>query len=61
MNNMVHKDINDTRDYLQAMHHVLNCIATKGVDNCSYETQVAYERIRDLIGKLNHDTVLYRP
>lgn len=58
---MEYKDVYKTEDYIQAMNHVLGCIETKGVDNCSKETQVAYDRIRTLIGRLNHDTVLYRP
>ena len=50
-----------TEDYIQALNHMLGCIETKGVDNCSDKTQDSYYRIRNLVGRLNHDTVLYRP
>ena len=58
---MVLKEENQHEDFVEALHHILECINKKGVENCSYDTQVAYSRVLDLVERLNHDTVLYRP
>lgn len=58
---MEYKGANQHEDYVEALNHILDCINKKGVDNCSYDTQIAFSRILDLVERLNHDTVLYRP
>jgi len=55
------KDKNEQEDFVEAINHVLECINKKGLENCSYDTQVAHERLTDLSEKLNYDYVLYRP
>jgi len=48
-------------DFVDGLRHLMKCIDNKGVNNCSKNTQVAYDMLKDLTRKLSTTHVLYQP